>query len=361
MRRITLVFIGLFFYSLPLHAMPEDEALKKMIGHMLIVGFEEEKLVATSPIVEAIERYELGGVILFDRFYTDKSRVKNIRSSEQLKALTHTLKASAKTPLLICVDQEGGKVARLKPSYGFVQTPSALKVASESLEKAKETYDALALMLREHGINCNFAPDVDLSLNPKNSVIVGLERSYGTEPHRVVSYAGVMLESFVEHNITGVLKHFPGHGSSFEDSHLGFVDVTQTWSEVELDPYRMLIAQEKASMIMSAHVFNAKLDKNYPATLSYATNTLLLRQTLGFKGVLVSDDMHMQAIANDYSLKDAITLAINSGVDMLLFGNQLSYTSTHEIIETIATQVKSGAISLQRIREANTRIEHLRH
>jgi len=108
---------------------------------------------------------------------------------------------------------------------------------------------------------------------------------------------------------------------------------------------------------MSAHVFNATLDSRYPATLSYAVNTTLLRSGLGFKGILVSDDMQMEAIQKYYSLKEAVTLAINSGVDMLLFGNQLSHTEASEIIETIFQQINNGSIKIERIEEANQRIK----
>jgi beta-N-acetylhexosaminidase len=357
LRNSALLCIAFWLYLLPLHAMPNDDVLKKMIGHMLIVGFDEESLTNTSPIIEEIERYELGGVILFDRFYSDKTHVKNIRSSTQLRNLTHTLNTSAKNPLLICVDQEGGNVARLKPSAGFIQTPSAHKVAQDSLQNAVVTYHSMAQMLFSHGINCNFAPDVDLARNPKNSVIVGLERSYGSDVNVVSAYASTFIDALSSYHIVSVLKHFPGHGSSLGDSHLGFVDVSQTWNEIELEPYKRLIDKNKVAMIMSAHVFNAHLDAHYPATLSYAINTTLLREKLGFQGVLVSDDMQMQAIANHYTLKEALSLAINSGIDMLLFGNQLSKTQTSEIVEIIFSHVKSGVIAWKRIEEANERIQ----
>ena len=355
-------FIIAFFLTFSsLYATPNDNDLRKMIGHMLIVGFDEAMLSPTSPILEEIQRYELGGVILFDRFYNDKNRTKNISSPAQLKALTSMLKQRSKKPLLICVDQEGGKVARLKPSYGFEATPSAYAIAQHSLENAHQRYTAMAQMLVGNGINCNFAPDVDIAINPHNKVIVGLERSYGKEPSVVANYALAMLQAFDQQNIIGVLKHFPGHGSSKDDSHLGFVDVSNTWSAQELEPYKKLMSHKETRMIMSAHVFNATLDSTYPATLSYATNTTLLRKTLGFKGVLVSDDLHMKAIHDAYSLQQTVTLAINSGVDMLLFGNQLAHTSTKEIVETILANVKNGTIPVARIMEANERIATLHH
>ena len=112
--------------------------------------------------------------------------------------------------------------------------------------------------------------------------------------------------------IITVLKHFPGHGSSKSDSHLGFVDITKSWSFREIEPYYNLIHSNKVDMIMTAHVYNAKLDKKYPSTLSYKINTQLLREVLGYNGVIITDDLQMKAISKHYSLKDTIKLAINS-------------------------------------------------
>lgn len=353
-------FFLLFFTLISsLLALPNDAELKKMIGHMLVVGFDDATINAQSPIVKELQTYELGGVILFDRFYKERNRTKNISSPEQLRELTKQLNHYAKKPLLISIDQEGGKVARLKPSYGFAEIPSAFALSKTSLEHAKNVYTSMAQMLKEHGINCDFGPVVDLAVNDKNSVIVGLERSYGKESETVTNYAKVFIDALKSEGVISVLKHFPGHGSSLGDSHLGFVDLTQTWSERELEPYQKLIDDNAISMIMSAHVFNAKLDATYPATLSYAINTTLLRKKMHYNGVLISDDLQMEAIAKYYTLKETVTLAINSGIDMLLFGNQLSQTKTDEIVETIFVQVKNGAIPYDRIREANERITRL--
>jgi beta-N-acetylhexosaminidase len=157
-----------------------------------------------------------------------------------------------------------------------------------------------------------------------------------------------------------VLKHFPGHGSSLNDSHKGFVDVTHTWSKKELEPFIELIKQQRVQMIMTAHIFNASLDEKYPATLSQATNTQLLRETLGYQGVIISDDLQMKAISEHYSLKETVTLAINSGVDMLLFGNQLGKQDIKELVDTIYEEVIKGNIAYERIVQSNQRIKALR-
>ncbi len=355
--KLTLLFLTLF---LTLNAsLPEDEILKKEIGRMLVVGFSDSKINKNSQIVKDIQKYDLGGVILFDKFYTGRSVTKNISSKSQLQELTSQLKAFSNRPLFISVDQEGGKVARLKPSYGFKATPSAFNVSKLSTQEARTIYDRQSKMIQESGINVNFAPVVDLNVNPKNRVIVGLERSFGKDATRVSSYAKILMDSQNKHNVISVLKHFPGHGSSLGDSHKGFVDVTNTWSEKELEPYRTLIDANAVDMIMTAHVFNSKLDKKHPATLSFEVNEKLLRGELNYRGVIVSDDMQMKAITKRYSLKESVTLAINSGVDILLFGNQLGEQSVEELIEIILNQVKVGAIKYERILESNARIENL--
>ncbi len=345
--------------NLSANKLPDDEKLKKMIGRMLIVGFPDEVVNKNSKIVKQINKYNLGGVILFDRFYTDKTKVKNIRNPEQLQLLTKNLKSFSNNPLIISVDQEGGKVARLKPKYGFEATGSAKVVAELDAYMTGRTYENLAQVLHENGINCDFAPVVDLALNKQNKVIYKLRRSYGKNPKNVAMHAGVFMDRLEKRNILSVLKHFPGHGSSLDDSHKGFVDITNTWSEVELEPYKELIKTGKVKMIMTAHVFNKNLDDKYPATLSYKINTKLLRKKMGYNGVIISDDLQMKAISKHYSLKEIVTLSINSGVDILLFANQLSSKDTDELIEVILKQIKNGKIPLARIKESNKRISSL--
>ena len=336
-----------------------ETELKKMIGHMLIIGFSEQKINANSQIIQDINKYELSGVILFDIFYNDRSKQKNISSPIQLQELTSQLQSLSKHKLLISVDQEGGRVARLKPNYGFSSFPSASNVSQNSLLDAQKTYKNMSQMLQTNGFNCNFAPVVDLAINPNNKVIVGLERSFGKSDIDVAAYANIQIKEQKKHGIISVLKHFPGHGSSLADSHLGFVDITDTWNEKELQPYKNLIASQNIDMIMTAHVFNSYLDVKYPATLSYNVNTKLLREQMEYKGVVVSDDLQMKAISKHYSLKETVTLAINAGVDILLFGNQLAQQNTEELIETIYGEVKNGSISLERILESNKRISQL--
>ena len=337
-----------------------EEQLKKQIGRMLVVGFPNQDINPNSQVVKDIQKYDLGGVILFDKFYDDRSKTKNISSPDQVQKLTRKLKMFTDKELFIAVDQEGGKVARLKPAYGFKETPSAFEVSKLGLENARKIYEKQSYMLQQAGINLNFAPVVDLALNPKNEVIVGLERSFGSDSTKVASFAKVMIQEQKRRGVVSVLKHFPGHGSSVEDSHKGFVDISKTWTTKELEPYEKLINEMQVDMIMTAHVFNKYLDQNYPATLSYRVNSEVLRGKMRYSGLIISDDMQMKAISEHYSTKEAVTLAINAGVDILLFGNQLATISVDELVNTIFTQVKNGFIPYERIEESNQRIENLR-
>lgn len=330
-----------------------------MIAKMIILGFNGENVNKNDEIYKNIKT-GLTGVILFDKDPNDKEKIKNIRNPKQLKELTLKLQNISSQNLLIGVDQEGGVVQRLRLSNGFMNTPSALEISKKDKLVTKKTYKNLAKMLNENGINLNFAPVVDLAINKNNKVIFKLNRSYGRDFKKVVKYSSILIDEQNKQKIVSVLKHFPGHGSSNTDSHKGFVDISKTWNEKELEPFRQIIKNKKIPMIMTAHVFNKNLDKNYPATLSYKINTKLLRNELKFNGVIISDDLQMNAISKHYDLKQTVTLAINSGVDILLFANQSrKYLKLSTIIKTIYNQILDKKILLKNIIESNKRIDKL--
>ena len=361
LKMATLLILVLL---LPLYATSKpvsDNELKTMISSMLVVGFDGEYLNENSELYRYLSQYRLGGVVLFDRDFHDRNRTKNIRSPQQLQRLTTQLQTASSYPLLIAIDQEGGNVARMKPAYGFRAIPSAAALAAGADDtNAKNMYANLAQELHANGINCNFAPVVDLARNPKNKVIVALERAYAKDSDTVVHYAKLLIRAQDQEGIISVLKHFPGHGSSLGDSHEGFVDVTQSWDPVELEPYRQLIHENKVDMIMTAHVYNATLDATYPATLSYRVNSDLLRHKMRYRGIIISDDLQMKAISKQYDLNTTLTLAVNAGVDMLLFGNQLAHNRIETLVETMVALVHAGAIPMARIQESYRRINALR-
>ncbi len=337
------------------------EQLEKMIGKMIMLGFQGQKVETRDKIYQDIKKYDLGGVILFDKDPNDKKKIKNIKDPKQLAKLTSQLQAINKTNLLISIDQEGGIVQRLKESKGFINTPKASIIGTKSEEYAQKTYSKLAKVLKKSGLNVNYAPVVDLNINPNNPVIAKLGRSFGKSSNEVVKYASIFTKEMKKQHIISVLKHFPGHGSSLSDSHKGFVDITNTWQKEELEPYKYFIKNSLVDMIMSAHVVNRNLDYSLPATLSWNINTKILRKELGYKGVLISDDLQMYAISKHYSLDDTVRLAINSGIDMLMFANQLAKPLKLEtIINSVYKQVRSGEIKMHRINDANKRIDALK-
>jgi beta-N-acetylhexosaminidase len=324
------------------------DELDDKIAKMIVIGFDGYDINKTDQLFE----YPLGGVILFD---------KNIKDPKQLSELTFKLKRFSKDRLLICVDEEGGLVSRLGKVKGFVKTPSAKEMTALGTKKARESYDKLAQMLKQVGINCNLAPSVDLAVNPKNRVIVKAKRSYSKEPLVVTDFAEIFIRQMHSKGVISVLKHFPGHGSSLGDSHEGFVDVSESWSMVELVPFKKLIDANLAKVIMTAHIYNKNIDDKYPATLSKKTNLELLRQSMEFNGVIISDDLQMGAISKNYSLKETLKLAINSSVDLLLFANQTDNpVKVKEIVTIIKDLVKQKDIDMSVIDLANKRIESLK-
>jgi beta-N-acetylhexosaminidase len=218
--------------------------------------------------------------------------------------------------------------------------------------------------LKEVGINLNYAPVVDVNTNPNNPIVAGKERSFSADPYQVAKHALEFIRSHHQENILCTLKHFPGHGSSRADSHLGMVDVTDTWSRDELIPYQQIIQAGEADAIMTAHVFNRSLDPQYPATLSKPTITGLLRGELGFNQVVFSDDMQMKAIANHYGLETAVQKVIEAGVDILVVGNNTGNfvpDIAKQMFTTIKNLVQNGTISEARIEESYQRILRLKH
>lgn len=336
--------------------------LDAMIGQMLMAGFRGFTVDDNSPIVRDIRERNLGGVVLFDYDVALGSPDRNIESPAQVARLTAALAGFATTPLLVAVDQEGGRVQRLKPARGFTGSPPAKALGAMDDAAIEAAGAGVGATLRQAGFNLDFAPVTDVDVNPDSPAIGRLGRSFSADPDRVGHCAGLFLAGLASQGVTGCLKHFPGHGSAGTDSHLGVTDVTATWTPDELKPYRMLIEQGTARMIMTGHIFNARLDPDHPATLSHATVTTLLRGKLGFDGVIITDDMDMKAITDRYGQGEAVRLAIEAGADILLFGNNLTYDPdvvrrTHAHIKAM---VRNGVISETRIRQSHDRIMRLK-
>jgi len=353
----NLAFLLLLLSSLSLHA---ADSLRYKIAQMLIVGFRGTELTPENHIYSDVKDLRIGGIILFDYDAVSKTRGRNITSPEQVKKLCSDLQSLTPDKLLISIDQEGGKVNRLKTAMGFPATVSAkylgkLDNADTTLLYAHQT----AQSLRQLGFNLNFIPCVDVDVNPNCPVVGKLERSFSDNPNVVVRHSRIWID---EHRRQGILtspKHFPGHGSSATDTHLGLTDVTRTWTRKELLPYEELIKSGVCDMIMVSHVFNRKLDAKYPATLSKKVVDGMIRGDLRFKGLVVSDDMAMGAIVDHFSFETALEKAINAGVDMLILSNNgRSYDPqvAQKAVDIIELLVRQNKISEQRISEAYSRV-----
>ena len=337
--------------------------LDTWIGQMLLVGFRGTELTAESRIVHQIRDLDLGGVILFDYDVPASSRVRNIESAEQVRRLVSSLQQAASLPLLIAIDQEGGRIARLKPIRNFPETRSQATLGQLDEPSATRANAALmAATLADLGINLNLAPVLDLALNPDNPVISGLERSFGADPELVARHAAWTIEEFHKQGVLGSLKHFPGHGSSREDSHLGLPNVSRDWKDLELEPFRRLINRGLADSIMTAHLFNQNWDPIFPATLSPRVIQGMLREDLGFDGVVISDDMQMAAIVEHFSFEKSIQLAIEAGVDLLVISNNQVYDpeAPATAFRLIRRLVEEGQIDPLRIRRSFERIQKLK-
>ena len=336
----------------------ERTLLRDMIGQMLLVGFRGTAVDGDSPILRDIREHNLGGVILFDRDVQLQSAERNIQSPEQVRALTASLQASARVPLFVAVDQEGGRVRRFKEAQGFPPSPSAKAMGQGTTAQTRLEGERTGKLLADLGVNLNFAPVADVDINPQSPAIGALERSFSADPDLVALHADAFCRGLLAQGVLPCLKHFPGHGSASVDSHRGLTDISATWTSAELRPYEMLIPLKASPLIMTGHLFLRQLDDAYPSTLSRAVLTGLLRQRLGFEGVIVSDDMQMRAIADHYGQAEALLLAVEAGVDVLVFGNNLDYDPeiVPKAIDILVKAVEDGRLSPERIEASHDRI-----
>lgn len=337
--------------------------LEKEIGRLIIAGFQGADVSTASPIITDIRQRNLGGVILFDRFIAERRPSNNIISAEQTAGLIADLQNSAHGNLLVAVDQEGGKVSRFKQERGFPVTPAAAVLAQTRDTMATDAAaTTTAAMLAEMGFTLNLAPVVDLNTNPDNPIIGRFQRSFSADPTAVADHARAWISAHHRRGIRCCLKHFPGHGSSRTDSHLGFVDISASWQHCELAPYRRLIAEGMADAVMTGHLYNAHLDSRFCATLSPPTITGLLRGELDFTGPVLSDDLQMRAITERYGIGRAACLALAAGIDVIVVGNNISYDPdiVRHIIASVCEAVANGTLSEERIHQAVRRVESLR-
>lgn len=334
-----------------------EPTLEQKLSQMLVIGFKGTELKADNPIVSFVKTNGVGGIILFE--HNIKPVQAGVDSKAALAKLCADLKALSPDPIMLAVDQEGGRVNRLKSKYGFPAMPSAAAVAEAGLDGAATTFAIIADAVKSAGFNTNFAPCVDLNINPACPIIGKVERSYGDDPDIVAYYGSLFVGEHRKRGLATSLKHFPGHGSSQSDSHNGFTDVTDSWQEKEMRPYEIMFAKGDCDMVMITHVFNGNIDPKYPASLSSLTINTLLREKMGWDGIVITDDMQMGAITKNYGFKEALVLSVNAGVDMLIISSNTSDSQGFvfdRALKALVEAVKSGEISQQRVDEAYERI-----
>lgn len=354
MKRV--LFWILFFGCVAGMAQAPD-LLDIKIGQMILIGMPKSEV---DPLVlDEVKKGKVGALIFFEKNIPNKPN-----AFAAVKSMTWTYQKAASIPLFICIDQEGGKVNRLKEKYGFTRSITAAALGkSKSLDSVRFYADATAATLAGLGFNVNFAPCVDLAIT-ENTVIYKPERAYSANEDTVAMMAKEVVKMHRKYGVLTSLKHFPGHGSSKEDTHFGVADVTSTWSERELKPYKTLLDSGYVDAVMTSHIVNKNLDaKGYPGTLSQDILDGILRKRLGFNGVVFSDDMQMHAISKNFGLEESIRLAINAGVDVMCFSNNIAGSDertvdkVHAIIKKL---VQSGQVAPARIDESFQRILQLK-
>ncbi|SKA71649.1 beta-N-acetylhexosaminidase [Paucidesulfovibrio gracilis DSM 16080] len=375
-RRRVLRILASLSTALPLFpglvraaSAPPLDQIHALVGQMLLVGFRGTQAPENSPVARDLQARDKGGVhaagtVLFDYDMQLHQYGRNVTGPKQLRQLTDQLRLHAPTAPLLAVDQEGGRVQRLKPEQGFPGIPSArdLGAAGKDTSATFQAGQKLGRMLHSAGLNLNFAPVVDVDRNQSSPAIGALGRSYSPDPDITTRHAAAFIRGLREYSILSCLKHFPGHGSAAEDSHAGLPDVTGLWSEVELLPYTTLLPQGMADMVMVAHLFNREWDTRFPASLSRSVVHGMLRTRLGFDGVIVTDDLDMKAVADQYDLEQRILLAVHAGNDLLLFGNNLRYDPdlAPTVRAILLEHILAERISVERIVASLRRVARLK-
>lgn len=321
--------------------------LREKVGQMLLCGFHGTE--AAGDVEPFLRKYPIGGVIYFAR---------NVESPEQVERLSSGLqqiaKSSGNVPLWISIDQEGGMVARITEGIALMPGPMAIAAAG-SIDDAYQAAYISGLELKSMGINMNFAPVLDVNNNAANPVI-GV-RSFGESPQSVAEYGARTIAGIQDAGIAATAKHFPGHGDTDTDSHLDLPIITHDRERVErleLIPFRAAIA-EGVDAMMSAHIYFPALEpERVPVTLSQTVLSGLLRQELGYQGMIVTDCMEMDAIALNYGTVDAAVMAVEAGADLVLISHTAKLQA--EAFDALLAAVRSGRISERRIDESVNRL-----
>ncbi len=321
--------------------------LERMAGNVIVCGFAG--LAAPAMVRRWVAEESVAGLILFGR------NIDDLGQATELVA-TCTDAANPTLPILICVDQEGGRVARFgEPVIGL--PPMRTLAAAGDTRLTRDAGRVLGRQLRAIGVNLDFAPVLDVDTNPKNSVIG--DRAFGRTPDVVIEHALAFADGLHDGGVLCCGKHFPGHGDTDLDSHLALPTLWHDrarLNEVELRPFRAAV--HRIPSVMTAHVVFDAVDSDVPATMSRAAIVELLRDDVGFEGAVFSDDLEMKAITERYSIEEAGVLAIEAGCDLLLVCSDIEAAA--RLRETLATEADRSEPFRTRLTEARSRADALR-
>ncbi len=342
-----------------------DMSLKEKIGQLFIIRPEslDSSLTPTQVhdphkygvtkinknMQETFNQYPAGGIIMFS---------KNIIKPSQITTFTSQLQNASQTPLFMAIDEEGGLVSRIATNSSFqVKTYKNMTEIGKTKnpKKAQEVGKTIGTYLDQYGFNLDFAPDADINTNPKNPVIG--TRSFGTTPKLVSQMVSGAIEGFHSVDMMTSIKHFPGHGDTQTDTHLGYAGTNKTWDELlkcELIPF--IDNKDKTDMIMVSHITVKNVtDDHLPSSLSYEMITKRLRQELGYEGIVITDSLAMGAVTNDYSSDKAALMAFQAGADILLMPEDYKVA-----FDSIYDAVQNQKISEDRINESVLKIINLK-
>jgi beta-N-acetylhexosaminidase len=336
--------------SLKIPELIENMSLDEKLGQMIFAGIS-----GTEPNLEdehLINKYKVGGVI-FNK--------ENLSSPSQTVAFINHLKAEniSKIPLFFGIDQEGGRISKLPGD--LIDIPANLEIGEKSSSNPSFSYEVgsvLGKLVRSYGFNVNFAPVLDINSNPENPVIG--DRSFGSKPNLVSKLGIQTMKGMQSENIIPTIKHFPGHGDTSVDSHLELPVVNKTKAELEeleLIPFKRAI-DEGAEMVMIAHILLPKIDPEHPSSMSQVIITKLLRNQLGFEGVVITDDMTMEAITGNYDIGSAAVMSVKAGSDIIMVAHD--YEKVIKVISELKSAVERGEISEERINQSVARILQLK-
>ncbi len=300
----------------------KDKGMAQLIGSSLMLGFRGSSLnhPDTREDIAELKSACVRGVILFDHDIAANGP-RNIHSPKQLAKLIEDLRNELGAELVIGIDQEGGQVARLDAHNGFLPSMSADEF-SDLVEMDQVQYaDRQARQLSKLGIDLNFAPCVDLAIEPGSLIIADKGRAYGSTVEEAAHCAQIVIDAHRRAKVRCCIKHYPGHGSSLMDSHLGVCDITKTHTHDEIDIFTQLIDRYTDSIaVMSGHLMHTGIDEAFPASLSKKHTTDQLRDGIGFDGVIITDSLDMRAIRDQFGEGDSAALALNAGADLILDG-----------------------------------------